>query len=240
MSEGEGEGVTPSEPLAMRQLDPAELQPIERYKLLIGGVVPRPIALVSTLDPAGRPNLAPFSFYNAIGSNPMLVQFCPANTPDGTEKDSVRNAAPASEGGTGEFVVNVTVEDLAVDAAVTAEPLAAGESEWDLAGLEPVASVRVGPSRVARAPMAYECVTERVIRFNPGAPAGSTMVIGRVVMVHVREDLLNERLHVDQAGLRAVGRMGGIRWCRSRDQFELTPGVRANAATDPGIPSRGG
>jgi flavin reductase (DIM6/NTAB) family NADH-FMN oxidoreductase RutF len=223
----------------MRQLDPAELRPVERYKLLIGGVVPRPIALVSTLDPAGRPNLAPFSFYNAIGSNPMLVQFCPANTPEGTEKDSLRNAAPAAEGGTGEFVVNVTVEDLAVDTAVAAEPLPAGESEWALAGLEAVPSVRVAPPRVAGTPMAYECVTERVIRFNPGAAGGSTMVIGRVVMVHVREDLLNERLHIDQAGLRAVGRMGGIRWCRTREQFELTPGVRAREATDPGIPRRG-
>lgn len=215
----------------MRTFDPDELSVAERYKLLIGSVVPRPIAWVSTLDPAGRPNLAPFSFFNAIGSNPMLVQFCPANQPDGREKDSLRNAAPADEGGTGEFVVNVTVEACAVDAAITAEPLPPGESEWALAGLESVASQRVGPPRVAGAPIAFECRTERVLRFNPGEPAGTAMVIGRVVLAHVRADLVNDRMHVDQAALRAVGRMGGTRWCRSRDQFELRPGLAAREAT---------
>jgi len=217
----------------MRSFDPAELTVAERYKLLIGSVVPRPIAFVSTLDPAGRPNLAPFSFFNAIGSNPMLVQFCPANQPDGREKDSLRNAAPAAEGGTGEFVVNVTVEDYAVEAAVTAEPLPHGRSEWELAGLEPVASERVGPPRVTRAPIACECRTVEVLRFNPGEPAGTAMVIGRVVLAHVRADLIDDRMRVDQSALRAVARMGGTRWCRSRDQFDLRPGVAARETVLP-------
>ncbi len=221
---------------AMRRLDPDGLAVAERYKLLIGSVVPRPIAWVSTLDRDGRPNLAPFSFFNAVGSTPMLLMFCPANLPDGREKDSLRNAAPADEGGTGAFTVSVVGEPQAVACSVTAEPLPPGESEWDLAGLEPVPSERVGPPRVAGAPVAFECRTERVLRFAPGQPAGANMVIGRVVLAHVREDLLNDRMHVDPEGLRAVARMGGLAWCRTRERFVLPPGVAAREADDPGIP----
>lgn len=226
-------------PAPMRRLDPAELPVVDRYKLLIGSVVPRPIAWVSTLDPQGRPNLAPFSFFNAVGSNPMLLTFCPANLPDGREKDTLRNAASPAEGGTGEFTVNVVSEPQAVAASVTAEALPPGESEWSLGGLEPVPSERVGPARVAGAPVAFECRTERVLRFAPGEPAGSNMVVGRVVLLHVREDLLNDRMHVDQEALRAVARMGGLSWCRSRDRFELPPGAAARGADDPRIPPPG-
>ena len=95
------------------ELDPETLSPQERYKLLIGGIVPRPIAFVSTISPAGALNLAPFSFFNAVGSSPMLLSFCPANRADGEEKDSLRNAKPVAEGGVGEFVVNIASETMA-------------------------------------------------------------------------------------------------------------------------------
>ncbi|MBY0263026.1 MAG: flavin reductase family protein, partial [Phycisphaerales bacterium] len=129
-------------------LDPATLPAADRYKLLIGCIVPRPIAVVSTLSPDGRPNLAPFSFFNGVGSDPMLLLFCPANKPDGTEKDSLRNAAPVADGGTGEFVVNVATEDFARQMAACAEPLDYGQSEFDLAGLHPAPSQVVRPPRL--------------------------------------------------------------------------------------------
>jgi flavin reductase (DIM6/NTAB) family NADH-FMN oxidoreductase RutF len=185
------------------EFSPDSLSVQERYKLMIGAIVPRPIAFVGTVSPAGQTNLAPFSFFSGVGSNPMTLLFCPANTPSGGEKDTLRNCKVASEGGTGEFVVNMVPAALAERMALCAEPLAYGESEFDLAGLTAIAGVKVKAPRVAESPVSFECVTQQVIRTNPGQPAGGNIVIGRVVHVHVRDGLINERLHIDPAGLDA-------------------------------------
>lgn len=209
------------------ELDPAALPPSDRYKLLIGCIVPRPIAFVSTLSPDGRPNLAPFSFFNGVGSDPMTLLFCPANNSEGGEKDSLRNAKPRSEGGTGEFVVNVAVEAYERAVAACAEPLPYGHSEFDLAGLAMAPSIKVSPPRVALSPVAFECRTAQVVRTNPGRPAGGNIVIGEVVHVFVRDDLINDRFHTDPARLAAIGRMGGLGYCRTRDRFEMPMGRAA-------------
>src|ERR1041384_4302218 len=117
------------------ELDPAKIAQPDRYKILIGAIVPRPIAFVSTISQDGRPNLAPFSFFSGVGSNPMTLLFCPVNKADGSEKDSLRNAKPTAEGGTGEFVVNVATDAIARQVAACAEPLPYGKSEFDLSGL---------------------------------------------------------------------------------------------------------
>lgn len=204
--------------------DPAALSRPDRYKLLIGGITPRPIALVSTASPAGVLNLAPFSFFAGVGSNPMTLLFCPANNDRGEEKDTLRNCKPRPEGGTGEFVVCVVPHALARQAALAAEPLSPHESEFDLTGLTPTPSAAVTPPRVAESPLAYECVTQQVIRTNPGAAGGGNIVIGRVVRVHVRDDVINERLHIDPGALDTVGRMGGLTYCTTRERFEQRMG----------------
>ncbi|MCI0630697.1 MAG: flavin reductase family protein [Phycisphaerales bacterium] len=210
------------------ELSPDKLAAAERYKLLIGCIVPRPIAFVSTISPDGRSaNLAPFSFFNGVGSNPMTLLFCPANKADGSEKDTLRNCKPLSEGGTGEFVVNVSIDRYARQVAAASEPLEYGESEFELTGLTTAPSRVVKPPRVAESPVAFECETVQVVRTNPGAPAGGNIVIGRVVHVFVRDDLINERYHIDAAKLDAVGRMGGIGYCRTRDRFEMPFGRAA-------------
>ncbi|MBL8759628.1 MAG: flavin reductase family protein [Phycisphaerae bacterium] len=208
-------------------LDPATLAPADCYKLLIGGIIPRPIAWVSTLAPDGRPNLAPFSFFAGCSSNPMALLFCPANKPDGSPKDSLRNAASPAEGGTGEFVVSTVPDALARTMAATAEPLDFGDSEWTLAGVESARSVAVAPARVAASPLAFECVTDRIIRLNPGVPAGGNIVLGRVVGIYVRDDAIDPRFHLDPAALDSVARMGGSTYCRSRDRFDLPFGKAA-------------
>lgn len=206
------------------RIDPATLDAASRYKLLIGAVVPRPIALVSTVSASGVRNLAPFSFFAGVGSNPMTLLFCPANKPDGTEKDSLRNAKLPSEGGTGEFVVNIVPASIAEQMAACAEPLSAHESEFDLSGLTPAASSTVRPPRVEESPVAFECVTRQVIRTNGTAPGAGNIVLGEVVGVYVRDDLINERFHIDPAKLDAIGRMGGLGYCRTRDRFEMPMG----------------
>lgn len=214
-------------------LDPAELSLADRYKLLIGAIVPRPIAWVSTVSPDGRLNLAPFSFFAGISSNPMSLLFCPANTDAGAEKDSLRNAKPPNEGGTGEFVVNVVPEALALRMAACAEPLAYGKSEFALAGLTPEPSVRVRPPRVAQSPFAFECRTDRVIRLNPGAPNGGNIVIGEVLLARAADGVVNARLHVDPGALGAVGRMGGRGYCTTRERFDMPMGAPALALPNP-------
>jgi flavin reductase (DIM6/NTAB) family NADH-FMN oxidoreductase RutF len=209
------------------ELRPEELKISERYKLLIGAIVPRPIALVSTVSPAGEPNLAPFSFFNGVGSDPMTLVFCPGNKPDGSEKDTLRNCKPVSEGGTGEFVVNVATEAYPREIAAAAEVLPYGESEFELTGLDSAPSRRVKPPRLVASPIAFECVTLQVLRTNPGAPAAGNLVLGRVVYVHLRDDLVNERMYVDPEKLRAIGRMGGFGYCRTGDRFEMPRGRTA-------------
>jgi flavin reductase (DIM6/NTAB) family NADH-FMN oxidoreductase RutF len=206
------------------ELDPAAMAPTDRYKLLIGCIVPRPIAFVSTCSQDGRLNLAPFSFFNGVGSNPMTLLFCPANKPDGSVKDSLRNAQLAADGGLGEFVVNVAAEAFATKMAAAAEPLAYGESEFDFVGLTPAPSVRVRPPRVAESPVSFECRTVQVVRTNPGAPAGGNIVIGQVVHIHAIDGLINERYHTDPQKLAAIGRMGGTGYCRTRDRFDMPQG----------------
>ena len=199
----------------------------QRYKLLIGGIVPRPIAFVSTVSVSGQSNLAPFSFFAGVCSDPMTLLFCPANAPDGGEKDTLRNAAPPAEGGTGEFVVNVAVEAYANRVAAAAEPLPSSRSEFDFIELTRADAAMVKPPRVAESPVAYECRTIQVIRLNPGAPAGGNIVIGEVVHVFVRDDLIDDRLRIDADALRAIGRMGGLSYCTTRDRFEMSVGAAA-------------
>lgn len=208
-------------------LRPEDLPRRERYKLMIGCIVPRPIAFVSTLSPDGRPNLAPFSFFNGIGSDPMTLLFCPSNKEDGSDKDSLRNCKPRSEGGTGEFVVCAATEEYARQMAACGDPLPYGESEWELAGLEPAPSVRVKPARVSRSPWAFECETLQIVRTNPGVASAGNVVIGKVVHIHLAQDLVDARFHVDADRLRAIGRMGGFGYTRTRERFEMPPNRQA-------------
>src|SRR5688572_31814448 len=209
------------------EIDPSGLAPADRYKLLIGCIVPRPIAFVSTISPDGKPNLAPFSFFAGVAAEPMTLLFCPVNKPDGTEKDTLRNARPVEEGGTGEFVVNVAIEDYARKVAAAAEPLPYGVSEFDHVHLTPAPAQSVKPPRVAESPVAFECRTLRVIRLAAGKPLGGNIVIGNIVHVHVRDGLIDERYRTDPDRLRAIGRMGGLGYTRTRDRLEMPMGLEA-------------
>lgn len=200
---------------------------MDRYKLMIGAIVPRPIAFVSSVSPDGKHNLAPYSFFNGVGAEPMLVMFCPANGRAGEIKDSMINALPPEEGGTGCFAVNIASATYEREVAAAGEALQYGESEFDLTGLTPAPCQKIAAPRLAESPFGFECETERVIRFTNDAPGGANLVIGRVVHVWAAEGTVNERGHVDPEKLAAIGRMGGAAYVRTIDRFDLPRGRAA-------------
>jgi flavin reductase (DIM6/NTAB) family NADH-FMN oxidoreductase RutF len=204
---------------AMLSLNPANCETSQIYKLMTGIIVPRPVALVSTVDRNGVANLAPFSFFSGVGANPPTVLFCPAvrsPSPSASDirKDSLRNVEE-----TGEFVVNIVSEFIAAAANASAAEVPPEVDEFVLAGLTPLASVAVRPARVAESPAQMECKLLQVV-YTSRAPGGGVIVLGEVVRFHVREDLL-EDFRVDPAGLDAVGRMAGNTWVRTRDRIEF-------------------
>jgi flavin reductase (DIM6/NTAB) family NADH-FMN oxidoreductase RutF len=202
----------------MTTFDPAECRQRDIYKLMIGILVPRPIALVSTIDADGNANLAPFSFFAGVGSAPPTVLFCPALRADerraGQRKDTLRNVEQ-----TREFVINVVNEAISAQANATSAEVPPDIDEFKLSGLTPIPSAIVKPPRVAESPAQMECRLMQVI-YTGDKPASGVIVLGEVVRFHVREDLVHD-FRVDPAGLDAVGRMAGNTWVRTRDRIEL-------------------
>ena len=185
----------------------------ERYKLLISVVVPRPIALTTTLDADGRLNAAPFSFFNVMGYDPPLVMLAPGNRPDGSPKDTARNIRTTCE-----FVVHIVDEALAEAMNVAATPFPPGTNELDKAGLTTLPSVQVAVPRIAEAPVCLECREMMTVELGR-----TRIVLGAVLHLHLRDDLLDrERLRVHTDRLGAVGRMHGGGWyTRTTDLFQL-------------------
>lgn len=199
----------------MYRFDPAEHSYKDIYRLMIGAIVPRPIAFVSSQDEQGVRNLAPFSYFTACSTNPPVVCFCAA-VRSGPEphKDTLRNIRT-----TGEFVVNIVTEDIAGPMNATSAEVGPEVDEFTLVGLTPEASELVLPPRVAESPFQMECRLRQVVEVSP-LPGGGNLVLGEVVLFHIREDLLEDgKINPDK--LRAIGRMGGPTYVRTRDRFEM-------------------
>lgn len=198
-------------------LHPESLAIDQRYKLLTGLVVPRPIAWVSTTDALGRPNLAPFSYFSIVGHAPMALSFSVAGRkPDRQDKDSLRNARLPSDGGTGEFTVNVVSRRQAQAMARSAATLPHGSSEFDAFGIQAVASSLVAPPRVGGAPASFECRTVETVQIGI-----ATLVIGEVVALHVDDDLLDGRGRILWDRMQPVGRLAGGSYVDIASRFEM-------------------
>lgn len=196
-------------------VNPEERPWREVYQLLTDVVQPRPIAFVSTLAADGAPNLAPFSFYNVVSGNPPFVVFSPQlRGRDAEKKDTLRNVEA-----TGEFVVATVTEAIAEAMNRTSAELPPGVSEWDVGGFTPLPSLQVRPPRVAESPVNLECRLHQIVPLGDGPGAGN-LVIGRVLLMHVADDLLVDG-RVASERLRAVGRMGGARYARTASTFEM-------------------
>lgn len=202
------------------EINPESLTSSARYKLLIGTVVPRPIAFVSSISPTGKTNLAPFSYFNAVGHNPVVLAFSVVSKSDSSEKDTLRNVRPVAEGGVGEYVINLAVEPYIRQVAEASEPLPYGDSEFDHIDLTTVPSQVVKAPRVAESPVAFECRTIQIV------PIGtSNLVIGEVVHWFVRDDLVDENYRVDTQSLAPIGRMAGNNYCYTDRQFTIPNGL---------------
>jgi len=195
-----------------------------RYNLLLGAIVPRPIAVIGTMNAAGQHNLAPFSFFNAVSSEPMVLMFCPVSRGDASENDSMRNAKPVAEGGAGCFSVSLATEDNIAQVVKCAANLPYGESEFEYAKLTAGMCAKIRAPYMLESPIHFECETIEVKRFAPGVPFGGNAVFGRVIHARVDDALVHPRMHIDPDKLRAVGRMGGNWYARTGDRFELERG----------------
>jgi flavin reductase (DIM6/NTAB) family NADH-FMN oxidoreductase RutF len=190
-------------------LDPGAISTSEMYRFLIGVVVPRPIAFVSTVGADGPFNVAPFSFFNAITSRPPLIGIS-ISPRAGAPKDTLRNLRA-----TGDFVVNIVDEPLLARAVRASGDWAAEVSEFELTGLTPVPSQRVRSPRVGESPVSLECRLEREIALGDAA-----FVVGEILCAHVDERVLTEG-RVDIARLAPAGRLGGDGYTIVRDVTHL-------------------
>jgi flavin reductase (DIM6/NTAB) family NADH-FMN oxidoreductase RutF len=208
---------------------PPQLPHRELYNILVSAVAPRPIAWVSSISAAGEPNLAPFSFFNAVCSNPPLLAFAPgmrspkrseapaddaAGHPATHVKDTLRNIRE-----TGEFVISVVTYELATAMNLTSGEYDAAIDEFELAQVASQPSRVVQPRRVEASPVSFECKLHQILDFNP-APDGGSLVIGEIVSVHINDDHLSDG-KIDRNSLDLIGRMGGMQYTRTVERFEM-------------------
>jgi flavin reductase (DIM6/NTAB) family NADH-FMN oxidoreductase RutF len=196
----------------MHSIDSTALPPRDVARLLMSIVVPRPIGWASTVNAAGLLNLAPFSFFNAVGSNPPMVMLSISRR-QGEAKDTLRNIQE-----TGEFVVNIADESLAEALMLTSGEYSGDVDEFEVAGLATAPSAVIRPPRVALAPAALEVKLTQVV---PVSETGYTMVIGRVLYFHVREGLLRANGMVDAELLRPLARLAGDEFATIGRVFEM-------------------
>jgi flavin reductase (DIM6/NTAB) family NADH-FMN oxidoreductase RutF len=208
---------------------PSELAYREFYNILISAVGPRPIAWVSSLSASGVPNLAPFSFFNAVCAKPPLLVFAPGiRAPKKSEaaqdeaaghagvhtKDTLRNIRE-----TGEFVINTVTYELAEAMNLTSGEYDPEVSEFELAKIASAESKMVRPRRVADSPVSFECKVYQILDFNTG-PEGGSLVIGEIVSVHINDQYLKDG-RIDRNSLDLIGRMGGMQYTRTTERFEI-------------------
>ncbi|MEH1952034.1 MAG: flavin reductase family protein [Nostoc sp.] len=196
-------------------IDPSQNDPQNTYQLLVGSVVPRPIAWVSTIASDGTPNVAPFSFFMGVTANPPTLAIS-TGLRRGVKKDTLLNVEQS-----GELVVNIVVEELGEQMNATSGDFPPDVDEFQVAGLTPAPSKLVRPPRVAESPINIECVLKQVVYVgNEGSQSG--LIIAEAVLWHIRDDLLTPQNTIDVAKLQAIGRLSGNWYTRTQDLYEIT------------------
>lgn len=187
----------------------------DNYKFLIGSILPRPIAIVSTRNEDGSNNVAPFSFFTAVSASPMIIAFCPMiRSSTGKMKDTPRNIFREKE-----FVINIISEDIVEKINLTSTELPYGEDEFIYAGLTPIDSEKVKAKRIKECRIHFECIYRDHLSYGD-TPGTGQIITGEVVKVHIAEEVLEGTRIITQK-LHPVGRGVGNDYIRCRDTFEL-------------------
>ncbi len=219
---------------AMRHIDPQEHQLRDVHSLLLGGVSPRPIALVGTVSALGKHNLAPFSFFNAFGANPPIVAFSAARRgTDGSYKDTYRNLME-----TGECTIQIVSHAMVEQMNLCSAEVPAGVDEFPLSGFTPLDSDKIAPKRVAESRFHMECVLRQMVPLGEGNGSGN-LAICEVVKFHIAEDLFDVYPRIDPHKLDAVARNGALYYTRASGDaiFEVPRPVSATILGWNGLPS---
>src|SRR6267143_1749033 len=202
----------------------------DRYKLMIGTVVPRPIALVTTVDPHGRINAAPFSFFNCLSADPPILALGVENHPDMSFKDTALNIRLTEV-----FTVNIVSHAIAEAMHICAVPFAPEHDELQAAGLTAMPGTLVASPWIKEAPASFECRRHLTLELGKSRQ----IILGEIVFAHYQSEIIDtQRMRIDPAKLDAIARLGGNICSTIRDRFEmLTPTLEEYCS---GLADRGG
>ena len=196
-------------------INPQDVSTAVFYQHLIRTILPRPIAWVSTISESGIYNLAPYSFFSGVGASPPSLVFCPSNRRDGSYKDTLANLLALQQ-----FVISVVPYSMVEAMNMTSAEVASDESEYLLADVDAEPSRHVRPPRVRKSPVAFECELLQHLPLATG-PGAANLVVGRIVHLHISDEVLDAKGFADPARLDLAGRLGGSDYCRTNDRFEL-------------------
>jgi flavin reductase (DIM6/NTAB) family NADH-FMN oxidoreductase RutF len=197
-------------------IDPEKSSFQENHKIMIGSILPRPIALVSTISLDGKNNLAPFSYFNGVCSNPPSIMFAPARRGyDGKTKDTLNNIESTKE-----FVINIVSEDFATQMVSCSTDYEPDVDEFSISDLTPIKSVKIESSRVKEARISYECILQQIIPVGNPGPGGGFVVIGEIVLFHIDDELYDDG-YINIQKLNPIGRLAGNNYTRVHDTLEI-------------------
>lgn len=187
----------------------------DNYKFLIGSIIPRPIAVISTRNVDGSSNLAPFSFFTAISAQPMIIAFCPMiRSSDGQFKDTVKNILRERE-----FVVNFCTEKNYEKVNLASTELPYGQDEFTFSGLTPIDAQLVKAKRVKESPVQFECIFRDMLCYGK-TPGSGSMITGEVKLVHIDESIMKDG-KIQTELFQAVGRGAGNDWFKTDSRFQM-------------------
>ena len=197
-------------------IDPANQSFSENHKLMIGSIVPRPIALVSTISKGNINNVAPFSYFNGVCSNPPTIMFAPARRGhDGKTKDTLNNIRE-----TNEFAINIVSEEIVEPMVACSTDYSDEVDEFKISDFTPIQCDRILAPRVEESKVVFECKLNTIIEIGPSKPGGGFVVIGEIVLFHINDDVFKDG-KIDLSLLNPVGRLSGNNYSRVIDSFEV-------------------